>query len=392
MFNVTIVDNGDPGYDFQKMARDLDRAKSAVFMASDAAFFGPLMCSLDFVWAQGTGLNTSATDGKTLWWDPVDFLRLCMDGRKATIMHELWHVARLHAVRRGSRCPDVWNIACDIWINRNLLKQGYKLVPVELWVIRPDLDHIEVEEDIYDALQAPGGGGANGPGVPAGGGNCQHGKVPATAQVKQQLMNAVVKAVQSAKMNGQPGAIPGNTEKIIKQFLKSIIPWTTHLQNFFTDLLDEDYTWGRPSRRYVDMYLPSRFTDDGRLAHIIMYEDVSGSITTKDSLRFNSELKYIWETYQPEKLTIVQFDTIIQKIDVLNDGDPFDEIRIVGGGGTCLIDVRKHILDSRPTAVIVFSDLQVASMLPGPECPVLWVAIDNRAATVNFGKLIHIKA
>lgn len=385
MFAPVPVPSTDPDYDFHKMARDLDRAKSAVFIGSDAAFFGPLMCSLDFVWATGSGLETSATDGKTLWWDPVDFLRLCGDGRKATLMHELWHVARLHAVRRGSRCPDVWNIACDIWINRELLKAGYKLVPAELWVVRPEFDHLEIEEDIYDALNKPGGGGNS------GGGQCAHGKIAPTAQVKQQLMNAVVKAVQSAKMNGQPGAIPGNTEKLIKQFLKSIIPWTTHLQNFFTDLLDEDYTWGRPSRRYVDLYLPSRFTDDGRLEHIIFYEDVSGSITPKDSLRFNSELKYVWETFQPAKLTIVQFDTIIQKIDVLEDGDSFDEIRVVGGGGTCLVEVRKHIMDNQPNAVIIFSDLLVEPMQPGPEIPILWVAISNATATVPFGKLIHIR-
>jgi predicted metal-dependent peptidase len=385
MFAPVPIPDDSPAYDFHTMGRDLDRAKSAVFIGSDAAFFGPLMCSLDFVWAHGSGLETSATDGKTLWWDPLDFMRLCVLGRKATIMHELWHVARLHAVRRGSRCPDVWNIACDIWINRNLLRQGYTLTPPELWVIRPEFDHLEVEEDIYDALQAPGGGGASGPG------QCAHGKVQATPQVKQQLMNAVVKAVQSAKMNGQPGAIPGNTEKLIKQFLKSVIPWTTHLQNFFTDLLDEDYTWRRPSRRYVDMYLPARFTDEGRLEHICFYEDVSGSITPKDSLRFNSELKYVWETFQPAKLTIIQFDTIIQKIDVLENSDPFDEIRIVGGGGTSLVEVRKHMMDTRPNAAIVFSDLQVNPMLPGPDIPILWVAIANHDATVPFGKLIHIR-
>lgn len=389
MFNVTIVES-DAQYDFHTMNRDLDRAKSAVFMGSDAAFFGPLMCSLDFVWATGSDFKTAATDGATFWWDPEDFLRCELPERKSTIMHELWHVARLHAVRRGSRCPDVWNKACDIWINRNLKLQGYHLGPD--WLLMPEFDHLDVEEDIYDLLNTNGGGGASGqPQSLPGSGHCHHGKVPATPQVKQQIMNATVKAVQSAKMNGQPGSIPGSTEQIIKQFLKSIIPWTTHLQNFFTDLLDEDYTWGRPNRRYVDMYLPSRFTDEGRLEHIIMYEDVSGSITQKDSLRFNSELKYIWETYQPNKLTIVQFDTIIQKIDVLNDGDPFDEVRIVGGGGTCLIEVRKHMMDTKPSAAIVFSDLQVNAMQPGPQCPVLWVAIDNKEAKVNFGKLIHIK-
>jgi predicted metal-dependent peptidase len=380
-------------YDYDRLNRELDRAKSAVLRRKDSAFFGPLLCSLDFEWKPG--LDTAATDGKKLMWDPADFERLPEEGRAATIMHELWHNARLHILRRGSKCPDVWFRACDIWINRAENMPGFQMIPPELWLIRPDLNHLETEEDIYDWLISPGGGGMkphqSNPGHAKG--KCTHGKdLKVTPQIQQKMINSLVKAKQSAKMSGMAGSVPGDTESILSKFLDPIIPWETKLQNFFTDLLDEDYSWARPDRRLLasDMYLPSRFTDEGRLAHIMFFEDVSGSITEAQSLRFNSELKYVWETFQPEKLTIIQFDTRITKIDVLNDGDPFNEIRIVGGGGTCLVDVRKHIMDNRPTAVIIFSDLWVTPMLPGPECPVLWVAIGNTSAQVNFGEIIHI--
>jgi predicted metal-dependent peptidase len=384
-----------PEYDYRELDRQLDRVKANVFMRSDAAFFGPMLCSMEFQWTPGLG--TAANDGVVLKWDPMDFLRLTDGARKATLVHELWHPARLHMLRRGNRCPKIWNLACDVWINRDLRKNGYELTPKELWFDRPDLDHIEMEEDIYDWLINPGGGGMTPGQVPSGMscGKCQGATTnlnPTPAQ-KQQMINAVVKAVNSANMSNQPGAIPGNTSTILSKFLSPVIPWEKHVYQWMNDLLEEDYTWARPCRRNLanGLYLPSRFQDEGRLEHLMFFQDVSGSISDADSLRFNSELKFIWETYKPKMMTIVQFDTIIQKIDVMHEDDPFNEIRITGRGGTCLECVRKHIMDNKPTAAIVFSDLFVEPMLPGPKCPVLWVAINNKAAQVKFGKLIHIK-
>ena len=71
--------------------------------------------------------------------------------------------------------------------------------------------------------------------------------------------------------------------------------------------------------------------------------------------------------------------------------DKFEKIVIVGRGGTKLGPVRQHIMDNQPTAAIIFSDMLVSPMRPGPTCPILWVAISNKDAKVPFGKLIHIE-
>jgi predicted metal-dependent peptidase len=374
------------------MARDLDRAKAAVFLGKDAAFFGPLMCSLDFVWVRGGDVETAATDGQTFWWNVNDFLRCELEERKSTIMHELWHVARLHALRRGERCPDIWNIACDIKINRELRLAGYYLGPD--WVDRPDITE-ELEELIYELLPKQGGGAGQGTQPGAGGsgtGHCQHGQVPVTTQSQQASLAAAVKAVQQAKMAGQPGAIPGNTEQIINKFLAPKIPWEAALHGFFQDLLDNDYSWHRPNRRYCEMYLPSPYEDEGRLEHLAYYQDVSGSVSDKMILRFNSELKHVKETFNPKKMTIVQFDTIIQKIDVFNEEDPFTEIIINGRGGTNLTPVRAHIDEMKPTAAIIFSDMEVSfqPFASKPECPIIWIAVNAGAAKPPHGKVIRL--
>lgn len=390
-------------FDFTNMQRDLDVVKSKVFRRPDAAFFGPLLCSLDFSWLEE--VRTAATDGKTLWWAPSDFVR-CRDAGLgedvSTLMHELWHNARMHDLRRGNRCPDVWNVACDVWINRELKKAGYYVGPD--WVLCPEFDNVELEEDIYDLLLKQGGGGS-GPSGNQGGsagsqspgqqgqhGHCSHQSAPAQTD-PQTLIGNVVKAVQAAKMAGQPGAIPGSTEMIVDRFLSPVIPWEKHLYDWMSDLLEEDYTWRRPDRRHQEVYLPSRYEEDGRLEHLVYFQDVSGSITDHDILRFNSELKFVWDTFKPRKMTIAQFDTQIQKVDEFEEGDPYEKIRIVGRGGTDLACVREMIEELRPTAAIVFSDMQVSPMRQ-VDVPVLWVAVDSGwgiGHTPTFGKVIRLK-
>jgi hypothetical protein len=76
------------------------------------------------------------------------------------------------------------------------------------------------------------------------------------------------------------------------------------------------------------------------------------------------------------------------------EDDPFEEIKLIGRGGTCLSEVRQHIIDNEPTAAIIFSDLDCPPMekLPvGLNIPVIWVAIRNKSATVPFGSITHIQ-
>lgn len=376
----------DAPFDFDELNRELDRVKSRVFLGRNAAFLGSLMCSLDFVWS--TEIPTAGTDGEKFYWNPNDFLNISPEERKATVEHELWHVARLHIVRRGNRCPDVWNIACDVRINRDLRIEGYKNLNPPLWI--PDMKEIphEVEEDIYDWLNKNGGG------KPPPGGNQNDHMIPGSSKNKQKIVNAVVKAMHQAKANKQAGSIPGDIEKIVKTFLAPVVPWETVLQQFFRDLLDEDFSWRRPNRRHNpnELYLPSKITDDGRLEHLVYYWDVSGSISDKDEIRFNSEVKHIWDYFQPKKLTLVQFDTRITSEEVFNEGDQFNGVKIIGKGGTCLIPVREHIQEHKPTAAIIFSDLYVPPMEPlERDIPIIWVCVNNPHASVPFGKLLHMK-
>ena len=275
------------------LQRALDITKSTVFLKSNAAFLGSLMCSLEFIWDET--IETAQTDGVHLWWNPHWFLSLPPRTRETVLVHELWHPGKLHDLRRGARDPKIWNYACDIRINNDLEKEGYSFDQVE-WCWKDqsvDANGRLTEEDIYDLLmsnnqQPPSGGGSWGG---AGEGESDQGDmVPAPAEALHGCINNVVKAMQQAKLAGAAGSIPGELEQIIDKFLTPIVPWEQHLHEFFTELCDEDFSWARPNRRHLhdDLYLPSMIKDEGKLEHLAYYMDVSGSISDQDVLRFNS--------------------------------------------------------------------------------------------------------
>ena len=372
-----------------ELTLELDRVKSRVFMDKlNAAFLGSIMCSLEFVWSRE--LPTAGTDAKYLIWNPDYFNKLPGDSRKTDLSHELWHVALLHQVRKGSREHELWNIACDIKIDWILKAQGHSFAGID-----SVLDHEPyndpkyqnmAEEDIYDDLLN------NKPPSPKSKSccTCCSGSLPATTDPAS-VINVVVQAVHQATLANQAGNLPGAVKQNLKKFLDPIIPWQSALMKFFTDLIDDSYSWARPNRRHQDIYLPSRFEDEGRLDHLAYFLDVSMSVTDQQLLRFNSEVKYIQEVLKPKRLTLIQFDTIIQDVKEFKEEDPFSEIEIIGRGGTSFVPVRQWIIDNEPSAAVVFSDMYCDPMqkLPNP-IPIIWVVMSNTSAKVPFGTMIHI--
>lgn len=369
--------------DYALLDKELDRTKTAAFLGKNAAFMAPLLCSLEFRWDEEC--ETAATNGTEIIWNPHWFLTLKPEARKTVLMHELNHVARLHWLRQGTRKFKPWAKAGDYAINIDLFDDRYSfegLTPL----LDPKYRGLS-QEQIYDLIEeekddqcAPWGPGTE-PDV----------QEQLSPQAQQQVINAVVKAMNAAEAANRAGDIPGEIREMIREILKPVVRWEQYLYRWFQEKCSEDYSWKKLNRRYFHMPMPGR-EGESRLSHLIFYFDVSGSVTKEQEVRFFSEVRYIKDTFNPEKLTIVQFDTEIQAERTFSEHEPFEEIEIIGRGGTDLCPVREHMMEHNPTAAVVFSDLFVTPMEPGPECPVLWVAIDNRHAQVKLGQLIHIKA
>lgn len=382
-------EESEPSLNYTELQRELDVIKSRVFLGNNAAFLAPLMCSMDFIWTKE--IPTAATNGLTIWWNPIWFMALPPKTRETVLMHELWHVARLHMLRCDNRDHKIWNYACDIRINNDLEKMGYKFDMTMPWLDHSfDVSGDQPEEAIYDELikklqQTPKTG--------AWGDKDGNGDLEKLSKASEKaIINKVVQAQQSALKSNKPGDIPGDTQSILDKFLKPKIHWEEALMNFFTEKFSFYYSWKRPNRRHQEIYLPSRKQDEnGKLTHLMYFLDVSGSVSDEQITRFNSEIKYIKDVLKPEKLTLVQFDTCIRHIDIFEENDPFEKLCVIGRGGTSLVPVREMILKEQPSAAVIFSDLYCPPMEP-IDIPTIFVAVDNPNASVKFGDLIKIEA
>lgn len=383
-----MLDFASLGTTEQELNKLLSKTKIHLFMKRHSAFLASLMGQLRFVWTLGDAENpTAATDGESIWWDAKFFLGLPKESRVTVLAHELWHVAYHHMSRLKGRHPEKWNIAGDHVINLQLEAEDYSFETIE-WALR-DPDFLDLStEAVYELLPDP-------PPPPTGGGG---GSVPAPlsgdlrpTQTKEQemaVMAKVITAVQAAKISNQAGDIPGEITLLIEKFLKPKLPWQQLLRRWFTERNKQDYSWRVPSRRHDDFLLPSLISED-QLMGFNAYEDISGSVSDANILRFNSEFAHIKREYNPEMMRLCTFDTQIQDTWEISEFQAFEKIEVTGRGGTDLRPVRDHILKTRPTFAIIFTDLECHPMDPVP-CPVLWICVGNSNATVPFGTLIHI--
>lgn len=393
--------------DYAQLDKELDRTKTHVFIGTNAAFYAPLMCSLDFEW--NLKIPTAATNGVSIMWNPLYFKALGKTQRISILVHELKHVALMHMLRRGNRDPKIWNYACDTVLDNQMDDDGYELnglFPQECGFgpdAKPFTNHAydnKSAEEIYEIyyknpekIPSPQGLGMDlieGDGNQDGEGN---GPGQITDAQKWGIINKVIAASHAAKLSGA-GDVPGEIQALLDKFLKPKLPWEQILYRFFNDLGEREYSWARPRRRYIsqDLYLPSLVERDG-LDHLNYYFDVSGSVTDPQVTRFNSEVKYVKEVFNPHKLSLIQFDTKIQDEIDFGQDDPFDGLLVKGRGGTSLVCVREHILKTRPTAAIIFSDMQCTPMKALPksnQIPIIWIALDNPNAEVPHGTFINL--
>lgn len=357
----------------------LDKTKIKAFLYKDAALLGTLLARLNFKWDKT--IPTACCGDGQLKWNPDWFQSLSEESRVAVLLHELWHIARLHNVRLGNRDPKLWNMACDYRINNDLVKDGYSFSDAE-GLIDPSLDGLGrlSEEEIYNVLKMKQ---QKAPSSYVG--DIVYSK-PGSAS-EMQAVQLVQAATQQAQMAG--AKTDSEVEKILAQLLKPVVPWRRLLRQFFMDISKEDYSWKRPNRRYEDIYLPS-MTDDSKLTALNYYIDTSGSIETSELIRFNSELKNIWEDLRPTLLRVINFDTEIQSETEIRPDQPFDYFKFTGRGGTSLAPVMEHIQKTKPTAAIIFSDLFCKEPKQYPKVPIIWIVIGNPKANPSYGITVHI--
>ena len=384
------------------MQKELDKAWDelvvSVFKGSNRAFYGSLLCSLELKWDE-TIPTAAVTSDMEILWNPQFFLGLPKETRKFILLHEIEHIARLHMLRVGTREHKRWVYACDFEINLAQVDEGLTyegtqpLLSEQFRGMTAEEIYEHLENDQQDKSDSNGSWGDGSPDVQQGDpengdGQADQGLTQAQAS---KIINAVAKAVQSEKISGYTTEKTAAIETILNRFLKPSLDWNKFLRRYMTDKLKKQLTWKRRNKRFPGIYLPTRRQDKKGLTNITFYLDTSGSITDKMVEIFNSEVKYVFEHFQPKSLNVVQFDTEIRHEIQYNRGTRIKQMTVSGRGGTSLHCVHEHIIKTRPNIVVVLSDLECLPMhrLNGQE--ILWIVFDNPNAQVYQGKVFHVK-
>lgn len=384
------------------MQKELNKAWDelvvAVFKGSNRAFYGSLLCSLELKWDE-TVATASVTSDMEILWNPQFFLGLPKETRKFVLLHEIEHIARLHMLRTGTREHKRWVYACDYEINLAQVDEGltyegtHPLISEKFRGMTAEEIYEHLESDEQDKSDSNGSWGDGSPDVQQGDpkngdGQADQGLTQAQAS---KIINAVAKAVQAEKISGYTTEKTAAVETILNQFLKPSLDWNKFLRRYMTDKLKKQLTWKRRNKRFPGIYLPTRRQDKKGLTNITFYLDTSGSITDKMVEIFNSEVKYVFEHFQPKSLNVVQFDTEIRHEIQYNRGTRIKQMAVSGRGGTSLECVHEHIIKTRPNIVVVLSDLECLPMnrLNGQE--ILWIVFDNPQAQVYQGRVFHVK-
>ena len=142
--------------DRSKWSELLDKVTRArVQLFNKAPFFEALLGRMKIVFTRD-GVDTMAVDNSmNIYLNPEFTLEdLTLLETVAVLAHEVMHIVNLTHVRREGRDPELWNIATDYIMNRELLKDEFQLptlgcLPYQngnRWLIK----HLEGKRDIKD--------------------------------------------------------------------------------------------------------------------------------------------------------------------------------------------------------------------------------------------------
>lgn len=361
--------------DMDLVNKALSKAKIQLMSRPDTAFFTTILLSLKFKWDMEC--PTAYTDGTTLGINPEFFMSLDPEERVFLLIHEACHVAYLHMIRLMDREHARWNVAADHVINLMLKARGFKMPKMgladaqyigmgteEVYNRLPKQDESKVQMD----LRAPQG---------------------KPEEIQNEIQDILVRASVQSKMQGDAiGTIPGDIQIFLDKLLDPKLPWNRILQKWLNNFAKNDYSFRKFNRRYFPTFLlPGLYSN--KLMDIAIAVDASGSVTDDDFLRFISETNGILRMMQPEKITLVQFDTDIRSVDTVKSVRELSKVKFTGRGGTNISPVIQWANENKPQLLLVFTDGEFRFYQLDPKMPVIWLIHNNPDFTAPYGKVIH---
>lgn len=358
----------------------LERTKISL-MTSGSVFLVTLALNLPHYFDES--IPTADTNGTRIRYNPQFFMRLSEERRLTLMVHEVWHVGLLHMQRRGDREPEKYNRAADFVINQLCKDAG--LEPIPGWLQDDQYKDMSTNQ-VYDML--PDEPPQNN--LMAGDIEEPKGDEEDTVQVTSEIEQLVIQAQVQSEMSGdKQGDLPAELRRHIEKLLNPALPWEEILGRFMQDQAKDDYSWRRPNKRFMpDFYMPSMHSE--RLEHLTFAIDTSGSVTKDDMVAMLTEINYIKEVMNPQRMTILDCDTVIHNVYDVTESESILDLEFTGGGGTKCAPVIEYCEQHHTTALVYFTDLFMSEYPHPIAFPLLWIVYNNPNRThVNIGEITH---
>jgi len=386
-------------------------AKARTGLIISQPFFGMLALRLELV--EDPKAASTWVDGHRLGYNPEWVSEQTIEVLEGAIAHQVLHCALGHPFRRAMRQEKQWGEACDYAVNAELKSAGFHLAADALYDPRFDKSYAEA---IYAALdqeqeqgEDPGGDGnttrdttpdarteestgseqgdGKGSGEPTSDGelrDCPEQSEAEVAEAEAEWQTATAQAAQASRAQGK---LPGSIERALQEALNPRADWREVLQRLLRSRAKDDYSWSRPNRKYLPIYLPS--LDSLRCGPLVVAVDASGSIGQKWFDQFAAELTDISERVKPEYIQVLIFDTKVREQIRFEPGEEI-VLKARAGGGTAFDDPVRWIEQEglNPEALVYLTDLESSVFPADPGYPVIWATTGRKIAP--FGETVML--
>lgn len=379
-------------------------------------FYGLLLMHMKY--GLDAECGTAYTDGKVIRFDPKFLDELNDDELDFIMMHEILHVALQHCFRGRELEKELYNIACDIVVNSNILLSNN--MDTRTITLRSDGEAMHLApngkegyeytaEEVYNMLQK--NLGMNNAKLQSNGKTKNTTNIIDNHTKWQQIekneeleelwisrLDEVSKAIEIRDSIINRETMPAFAQRRLKELKNAQTDWREILIDFLQEEV-VDYSFMPPDRRFDDcpFFLPDFNDKDIKPENILFMIDTSASMKDDMVTAAYSEVKGAIEQFNGKLIGMLGFfDAVVIEPVPFENEEEFEMIKAIGGGGTnfqiIFNYVKEYMTDNLPVSIIILTD----GYAPFPKeseamgIPVIWL-LNNEKVNPSWGKVARIK-
>ena len=379
-------------------------------------FYGLLLMHMKY--GLDAECGTAYTDGKVIRFDPKFLDELNDDELDFIMMHEILHVALQHCFRGRELEKELYNIACDIVVNSNILLSNN--MDTRTITLRSDAEAMHLApngkegyeytaEEVYNMLQK--NLGMNNAKLQSNGKTKNTTNIIDNHTKWQQIekneeleelwisrLDEVSKTIEIRDSIINRETMPAFAQRRLKELKNAQTDWREILIDFLQEEV-VDYSFMPPDRRFDDcpFFLPDFNDKDIKPENILFMIDTSASMKDDMVTAAYSEVKGAIEQFNGKLIGMLGFfDAVVIEPVPFENEEEFEMIKAIGGGGTnfqiIFNYVKEYMTDNLPVSIIILTD----GYAPFPKeseamgIPVIWL-LNNEKVNPSWGKVARIK-